>query len=76
MNPSNPMKFSFSNWTTPLDYHYDYRAQLSEDRLTIINPDQAKLLDEHIEVLGIIHLSVKGNWNVLAERLKRPSRRQ
>ena len=43
MNPSTAMKFSFSNWTTPLDYHYDYRAQLSEDRSTIINPDEAKL---------------------------------
>ncbi|MBT3382617.1 MAG: TonB-dependent receptor [Prolixibacteraceae bacterium] len=43
MNPSNAMKFSFSNWTTPLDYHYDYRAILSEDRSTVTNPESAKL---------------------------------
>lgn len=43
MNPSNAMKYSFSNWTTPLDYHYEYRAILNEDRTAITNPDQALL---------------------------------
>jgi len=43
MNPSDNMKYPFSNWTIPLDYHYKYRAILSEDRSTIINPKQAKL---------------------------------
>ncbi len=43
MNPSSAMKFAFSNWSTPLEYQYEYRAQLSEDRSYIINPDKAEL---------------------------------
>lgn len=43
MNPSNAMKYAFSNWSTPLEYMYEYRAQLSEDRSYIINPDKAEL---------------------------------
>ena len=43
MNPGNAMKFAFSNWSTPLEYMYEYRAQLSEDRTYIINPDKAEL---------------------------------